>query len=104
MSTQTTWNPFTGRVDFTEAGGGPGGLPWSPVREQFEASAGQTIFPLSFTPITDSETVFINGIAQFKGVAYGYTLAGIILTISTPLKSGPGGPDQVLIKYARLTP
>lgn len=100
----TRWNVFTGRPDYTLEGSGPGGLPWSPEREQFLATSGQTVFSLAFAPITDSETVFINGIAQFKGASFGYTLSGTTLTITTPLRDGPGGADQVLITYARLTP
>lgn len=100
----TKWNVFTGRPDYVNEGSGPGGLAFEWIQEAFTASAGQTVFVLSFAPIVDSETVFVNGMAQIKGASEGYTLAGTTLTIDEPLKAAPSGPDRVLIKYTRLTP
>ena len=100
----TKWNVFTGRPDYVNTGSGPGGLLWSPEREQFEAAAGQTVFVLAFTPIVDSETVFVNGDAQLRGASFGYTLSGATITFTEGLKAAPAGPDQILITYSRLTP
>lgn len=65
------------------------------VTEVFTATAGQTIFTLANSPITNGEDAFLNGILQEKGATEDYTLATNTLTFNAALVAG----DKVIVKY-----
>ncbi len=54
---------------------------------------------LSFTPITDSETVIHNGVALLKGASNDYTISGDTITLEAAVIVTAG--DEILVLYAR---
>lgn len=52
---------------------------------------------LPHTPTTNSEIVFLNGIAQTSGSSYDYTISGIRITFITSIISG----DILMVNYVR---
>jgi hypothetical protein len=58
---------------------------------------GSNVFTLTFTPFSNSQIVFFNGIGLVSGAGYDYVLIGTTLTLNAGiiLKAG----DQILVVY-----
>ncbi len=58
---------------------------------------GSNVFTLSFTPISNSQIVFFNGLGLVSGASHDYVLSGTTLTLNAGiiLKAG----DQILVVY-----
>lgn len=52
---------------------------------------------LNFTPLANSEFVFVNGLAMTDGATYDYTLVGAIITFNSGVLTATG---NVLINYS----
>jgi len=60
--------------------------------------SGSNVFTLSFTPFSNSQIVFFNGIGLVSGASFDYVLSGTTLTLNAGiiLKAG----DQILVVYS----
>ena len=80
----------------SEGGGGGGGNVSALQQDVFIATAGQTTFPLSKTPINqESLELFVNGISQTVGVDYTLSGGSVVYSDIPPLLNG----DVVVAKY-----
>ena len=65
-------------------------------KEVFTATAGQTVFTLTFTPITNSERVSLNGQEMIPSLSNDYTISTNTVTFNYPLLLG----DEIMIDYS----
>ena len=73
-----------------------------PVREKqvFVATAGQSVFDLTYTPVAGSEDVFLNGLLQVAGSGNQYTLSAVAKEVTFAFELSAG--ETVIIKYGHI--
>ena len=73
-----------------------------PVREKevFVATAGQSVFDLTYTPVAGSEDVFLNGLLQVAGSGNQYTLSVVAKEVTFAFELSAG--ETVIIKYGHI--
>lgn len=90
-------NALDGRLDVLEA------RVW--VKEKFSISNGQTSITLSFAPLADSMSAFVDRLAIHEGAAEDYTISGTTMTflndLVSPGQSQLGSGDTVYVKYQK---
>ena len=79
------------------------------IREQVTLTTGQSVIPLSKTPVLDSELVFINGTSMAKdnlpsGIGGDYSVSGTTLTLVTELALQIIAGDRIVIVYSYEVP
>lgn len=93
-------NPGTGKIDLVRR---PLAIALAFEIELFViATIPLLTYVLAFTPITDSEIVFLNGVGQLKGAGESYTLSGATVTFAADAKLRK--TDKIQVHYARITP
>jgi hypothetical protein len=90
-------NALDGRLDTLEA------RVW--VKEKFSISNGQTSITLSFAPLANSMSAFVDRLAIHEGAAEDYTISGTTMTflndLVSPGQSQLGNGDTVYVKYQK---
>lgn len=75
----------------------PAGSVSTPCRAAFTAAGGERVLSVGIAPASNTEQVFVNGLA--KRWAVDYTLVGSTITLTTPLSAG----DVLLLLYGTTT-
>jgi hypothetical protein len=79
------------------------GASWSNVAPQFQQDVFNpggpgNVFTLTFTPVTNSQIVFYNGMALANGPSYDYTISGNVVTLNASMIIGVN--DRILVTYS----
>ncbi len=69
----------------------------APIAKEVPVKLNATDFQLSYSPILDTELVFLNGVLQEKGATEHYTISADIITFITPTTAD----DEVVVAYIK---